>query len=178
MRWWMTSFVLPFVLAATLQPAPTAKAPELRFRLECLAPGELLATIRNEGSADTAVIVGVVLGNGAKYMVGDLRLFIKTGGEPEYVRVYRPRDYPAHIGGSLEDWIVPLPVNASFGLRLRVSDFEGWRSRTTFPASTLSVRLVIRGPSLSASPDVRLFRVWTEKDAIRSNQVHVPDDCR
>ncbi len=170
----MPAVFLPFVLAATLQSASTAQAPELRFQLECVAPGSLLATIHNDGSADTAVIVGGVLGNGAKYMVGDLRLFIKTEGEPEYVRMYRPKDYPVRIGGSLDDWIVTLPVSASYGLRLRVSDFEGWRGRTSLPASTLSVRLVVRGPSQPA----RLFRFWTEKEALRSNQIHVPGDCR
>jgi hypothetical protein len=158
--------------------SPSVQSPQIRLELQCHDSGRLLATIHNQGNADTAVIFGVVLGNGAKYMVGHLSLSIRTAGQPEYFRMYRPSHYPVHIGGRLDDWIVPLPAGASFGLQLQASAFEGWRSITSFPASTLTVRLEVRGPSESASPDAKLFRVWTEKDALVSNEVHVPDECR
>jgi hypothetical protein len=169
---------IPLLLGTTLQVSPSVQSPQIRLELQCRQSGDLLATIHNQGTADTAVIVGAVLGNGAKYMVGHLSLSIRTDGQSDYFRMYRPSHYPARIGGRLDDWIVPLPVGASYALQLQASDFEGWRSITSFPASTLAVRLEVRRPSVWASADAKLFRVWTEKDALVSNEVHVPDECR
>src|SRR5262245_64119773 len=98
-------------------------------------------------------------------------LYNKPHAQPEYVRFYHPANYPAVIGGRLDDWIVPLPVGASYGLLLRVADFQGWRDLWTFPVSTLTVRLAVRGPSPHASADTKLFHVWTEQDALTSNVV-------
>ena len=131
-----------------------------------------MATIHNDGTADTAVIFGAVV-NGAKYMVGDLRVTVRRDDAPDDFRMYRPKHYPVRIGGRLDDWIVPLPAGASYGLLLAVRDFEGWRSMTSFQASTLELRLVVRAPSFGNTP----IAVWTDRDALVSNQVHVPDDC-
>jgi hypothetical protein len=166
------------LIVSTLQVNAGPPSPQVRLALRCLPTGELQATLRNDGTADTAVIFGAVLGNGAKYMVGHLSLLVRTEGQSESFRMYRPTHYPSHIGGRVDDWIVPLPVGASYALRLRASDFEGWRSATVFAPSTLTVRLELRGHSPHASPDARLFRIWTAKDALRSNEVDVPKDCR
>jgi hypothetical protein len=32
--------------------------------------------------------------------------------------MYKPRHYPADISGRLDDWIVPLPIGASYSLQL------------------------------------------------------------
>jgi hypothetical protein len=173
----MNLLSVALLISAALQAPAAEQRPQLRLELQCQRPGVLLATIRNDGSVDTALIFGVVLANGAKYMVGNLRLFIKTEGQPEYVRLYQPTHYPAVIGGRVDDWVVPLPVGASYGLLLRVADFQGWRDLSTFPASTLSVRLPVTGPSAHASADAKLFHVWTEQDALTSNVVQMPGDC-
>jgi len=110
-------------------------------------------------------------------MVGDVRLMVREAGEPQYFRMYRPRHYPAHISGRLDDWVVPLPAGASYGLLLQASDFEGRRSVASFPAATLAVRLAVRAPSTNDRSGGR-YRIWTNKDALVSNTVRVPDDCR
>ena len=155
-----------------------AASPDIRFELQCQRSGDLVATIHNAGTADAAMIFGSVLGNGAKYIVAHLSLSIHSEGQTDYFRMYRPKDYPARVGGTLDDWIVPLPVGAWYSLRLRPADFEGWRDLTTLPASTLAVRLEVRGPSRSSSAYSHLFRVWTDRDALVSNAVNAPNDCR
>jgi hypothetical protein len=169
--------------AAPLTPsrasgAASAKSPDIRLELRCERSGDLVASIQNAGTADTALIFGSVLGNGAKYLVAHLSLSIHGDGQTDYFRMYRPKDYPARVGGTLDDWIVPLPVGTSFSLRLRPADFEGWRDLTTLPASTVAVRLEVRGPSRSSSAYSHLFRVWADRDALVSNAVHVPVDCQ
>jgi hypothetical protein len=159
-------------------PASADGSFQIRLALQCLPSGDIQATLHNDGAADTAVIFGAVLGGGAKYIVGHLSLLLRTEGQPDSFRLYRPSHYPSHIGGRVDDWIVPLPIGASYGWRLRASDFEGLRSATGFPASTLTLRLELRGHSPHASADDRLFRIWTEQDALRSNQIHVPNDCQ
>lgn len=175
-----------------LQADVVAQSPRLRLELQCRDSERLFATIHNAGNVDTAVIFGAVL-NKAKYMVSDLTLSaLKDGGEPEQFR-YNPSHYPVRISGQLLDWVVPLPVGASYALMLQSSDFvpagKGWRkgpsgperqALSAFPSATrLSVRLAVRPPS-SQNPEIaqRQSHVWTEKEALVSNEVQVPGDCR
>ena len=172
----MRVLFIPLLLGTMLQVSPSVPSAQLRLEFQCRQSGRLLvATIHNEGTADTAVIIGAVLGGGTKYLVGHLSLSIRTEGQAEYYRMYRPSHYPVRIGGRLDDWIVPLPVGASYGLELLPSDFEGWRSLTSVPASTVAVRLGVRSQSASAA---QAFHVWTNKEALVSNEVHVPEECR
>jgi hypothetical protein len=108
-------------------------------------------SIRNTGKADTAVVVGAVLGNGAKYMIGEMTLSARRDGAPELQFRHVPRHYPSAIGGRVDDWIVPLPVGASYGLMVQASDFISHgasRRMGSLPsAARLSVRLAVRAPS-------------------------------
>jgi hypothetical protein len=174
----MRTLLIPLLLGLANPVAAAEQSPRIRLELQCRRTAELVATIHNEGTADTALIFGTVLGNGVKYTVDHLSLSIRTEGQPEYFRMYRPKHYPAVIGGSLDDWIMPLPVGSSFSLLLHASDFEGWRSVTSLPPATLALRLEVRGPSRSASGYAQFFRVWTDKDALVSNEIHVPNNCR
>jgi hypothetical protein len=174
----MRFLFIPLLLGLADPVVPADLSPQIRLELQCRRTAELVATIHNEGTADTALIFGTVLGNGAKYTVDHLSLSIRTEGQPEYFRMYRPKHYPTAISSRLNDWIVSLPVGGSFSLLVHAWDFEGWRGITSLPASTLALRLEVRGPSRWASSDARSFRVWTDKDALVSNEIHVPDDCR
>lgn len=175
-----------------LQADVAAQSPRLRLELQCRESGRLVATIHNAGNVDTAVIFGAVL-NRATYMVGDLTLSVlKDGGEPEQFR-FNPSRYPVRISGQLHDWVVPLPVGASYALMLQPTDFvpagQGWRkgpsgperqTLSDFPSATrLSVRLAVRPPS-PQYPEIaqRHSRIWTETEALVSNEVQVPGDCR
>jgi hypothetical protein len=176
----LTVVTTPSLSGAAAPQKPSAvPSPQIRFELQCRSSGDLQATIHNEGTADTALVVGGVLGGGYKYMVGHLSLLIHGDGQAEYFRMYWPQNYPVAISGRLEDWVVPVPVGASFGLQLRASDFTGWRDSMAFPTATFTARLEVRGLSTgSINPYKGPFRVWTEQDALISNAVRVPEDCR
>ena len=47
--------------------------------LACEDSQRMTVTIRNGGTADTAVIFGVVLANGSKYLVDDMTMQVTTG---------------------------------------------------------------------------------------------------
>ena len=63
------SFLVSIGVAATFPAMCAAQMPELRLDLRCAGSEQLLVSIRNTGKADTAVVVGSVLGNGANGLI-------------------------------------------------------------------------------------------------------------
>jgi len=154
--------------------------------LACEDSQRMTVTIRNGGTADTAVIFGVVLANGSKYLVDDMTMQVTTGsGRVVEQYKYHPRHYPSGIAGRVDDWIVPLPAGASYSLTLAAADFivgANQERRDSFPPDALlSLRLPIRGPTEAPNLDVtglRLFRVWTGSTMLRSNDIAISERCR
>ena len=155
--------VFPLLMLASLQAVPPRDGPQVRLELRCRDSATLLAIIHNDGPVETSMGLGMVM-NGAKHLVSDLRVMVRTTGEPELFRVYRPSSYPAGGSFALAEWILSLPAGASYRLQLSVTDFEGWRKMASFPASTLTLRWQVA--------------LRSSKTALVSNAIDVPDDCR
>src|SRR5262252_8986876 len=63
----------------------------------------LRITLRNRDSADTAVVLGYILANGAKYLAENLALDVRTGSD---VKRYQYGDPSvAVIAGRLDAWV-------------------------------------------------------------------------
>ena len=154
--------------------------------LACEDSQRFTVSIHNGGTTDTAVIFGLVLANGSKYLVEDMTMQVTTdsGRLVEHYK-YNPRHYPAGIAGRADDWIVPLPVGASYSLTLTAADFlvgATYERRDSFPPDALlSLRLAIRGPTERPNLDVtglRLFRVWKGSAMLTSNEIAISERCR
>ena len=146
----------------------------------------MTATIRNVGADDTAVIFGIALGNGVKYLVVDMTLQVTSTdgkGNVEQYQYYPPH-YPVGIAGRVDDSIVPLPVGASFTLSLGPADFlvgPGKGRLKALPQGRLSLRLPIKSPTATPNSDVvglKHFRVWTGSTALTSNELATSQNCR
>ena len=143
-------------------------------------------SIDNVSGEDTAVIVGATLGNGGKYLVSDLTLRAEWPDGRTAAFRYRPVEYPSAIGGSLEPWLVPLPVGASYVIRVSASQFiaksqaGGLGKRLTeWPAAELSFELALLTPEATPGWNtVRLFKVWRGVEALMSSRLAMPGDCR
>jgi hypothetical protein len=142
-------------------------------------------SIDNVGGEDTAVMLGMMLGNGARYLVSDLKLRAeRPDGRTDLFR-YSPGDYPVRIGGRLDPWIVPIPVGASYMLRASASQFMqanqagglGKRLADWPNAAQLSFELHLQTPD-STSGDFKLLKVWKGVEALTSNRIRIPGDCR
>jgi hypothetical protein len=180
--WSITNPHLQRLVASSVVPAAKQASSQVRLSISCQDSKYLTATVSNSGPEDTAVIFGTVLANGRKYLVDGLTLQVKPadkGRGEEYG--YRPLDYPAAIGGRLDDWITSLPVGGAYTMTLEASQF--WSSQferqDTLPQNAqLSLRLPIRTPRVTSNPDMRLFRVWTGASILTSNEILVPQQCR
>jgi hypothetical protein len=172
------------ILAAMLGPVqPQARETSIILVLACQDARRMTATIRNAGTEDTAVIPGVVLGNGRKYMVDRMALQARTGSGPAQQYHYHPYHYPSGVAGRVDDWILPLPAGGSFTLMLTAADFlSGTNPRPEdLPRNArLSLRLPLRRVATPNSDLAGLsyFRVWTGSGALTSNEIATPGDCR
>jgi hypothetical protein len=145
-------------MTAHTQIGPSRKG-DVTLALECRDAAHLGFEIRNVGATDTTLRLGIVLGNGSKYMIDGLDLILKMlDGQPTEFG-YSPRHYPAAVGGSLAQWLEPLPTRAAYSMSAIPDDFfNGVRRLDSFPAGTeLSLRWTIRDPP----PQAMLLAYWS-----------------
>lgn len=165
-----------WLLALTLMQSPAPPRADVSLALSCgEQPGEVTVTIRNSGQADTAVLIGVALGNGRSYWPHELVVELRRSGSTEVEELVQRG--PALIAGRMDHWVVPLPVRAAFSLRLRAADFFVTSPATAvWPAEELRVRLTGRPITSDLSLDMtgmKLWRVWT--GSARSNALRLSD---
>jgi hypothetical protein len=166
------SFLISLIVGALVHggpPATQAQSPppewavrrsaDLTLTLECLDSRNIRFAISNIGTTDTALVLGLSVGNGRKYIIATLDLSVTTpaGKNTEYQ--YSPRNYPPAIGGRLDDWIQPLPVTAVYAMSATHGDFlHGLERLPAFPRNAeLSLRWTIRNPK----PDAMLLASWS-----------------
>src|SRR6476646_4199777 len=74
----------------------------------------LRITLRNRDSVDTAVVLGSILANGAKYLADNLALDVRTGSDVNRYQ-YGDPSVPA-IVGRLDAWVLSLPTDSEYTL--------------------------------------------------------------
>lgn len=160
-----------------------APSEPIRMVLSCQSTRALTVAFENVGTEDTAIVIGMTLGNGRKYMVNGLVLQVKRddGSAAEIFR-FNPPDYPGAIGGRVDDWVVPLPLRASFQLKLDSAQF--WSEQFQRPDSLpLKSKASLRLPVRAASPNtdligLKFLRIWTGSGTLVSNEISISEKCR
>ncbi len=143
-----------------------SRSAELTLTVECRDARHIRFEIRNVGASDTAVVLGSVIGNGRRYVIYRLDLIVTVPGAASTEHHYWPRDYPAAVGGTMGEWVHPLPIRSAYALSATPDDFfHSPRGRlTAIPAGAeWSLRLTIPSPR----PEARLLAYWT--GALTSN---------
>ena len=126
-------------------------------------PGDIYLSLQNIQDADTTVLLGIALANGRWYVPRELVVELKRRGSGEFEDLaYRT---PSALAGRLDHWIAPLPVGATFTLRLRANEFVSTTStNTSGPPEELRVRLTGRAIAGDLSNDMgglKTWRLWT-----------------
>ena len=161
----------PLFMGIALMQVRAAQPSEIALAVACgLAPEEVTLTIRNTGETDNAVLLGLMLASGRRYLPQELIVEVKTpGGAAVEPLVYRSADPPGSLPGvflsRMDHWVVSLPAKASFTLTLRSSDFVSRSGRPVASApGELAVRLTGRPITFDLNPGatgMRDWRVWT-----------------
>jgi hypothetical protein len=172
--------------ALALLPVSSAHAQPQPITLTAACQdARMTVTIRNAGSEDTALMIGAVLANGRKYLVGELRLSATFPDGHVSGYTYSPADYPAAIGGRLDPWILTLPAGVSYVMPVTPAQFRtsamgrlaGWPN-----PGRVSFTLGLMDPGREKiSPDragLSLMKVWHGVDALRSNDIATAGECR
>jgi len=173
------------VAAALLQITGAHAQPQpITLTAACSDAGMTL-TIRNAGPDDTAVMIGTVLANGRKYLIGELKLSATFPDGHVSGYTYSPPDYPAAIGGRLDPWMLTLPAGASYVMPVTPSQFRtsalGRLAAWPDPGRVqFTLRLMDPGRE-NVSPDAAgllLMKVWHGVDALISNELATAGKCQ
>lgn len=158
--------------------------PPVEIELQCKAQAnlsDLTFTLRNPGTADTAVVLGSTLGNGSVYLAQALSIEVRfVGTSSSSTFIYFNRDH-ALVAGRQDPWILPLPARSEFSLTIRSEDF--WLTDLNKPLSDMRDIAEINahltaGKIVDVSldmPGVALTRVWIGE--AQSSALPVPSDC-
>jgi hypothetical protein len=159
-----------------------AQSEPIRMVLSCQSTRSLTVRFENVGTEDTAIVVGITLANGRRYIMDGLTLQVK-GDQSSGVESWRiSHHYSPNVAGRMDDWIVPLPIGGAFDLKLDASQLwsEQFNRLEGFPLNArVSLRLPLRAPN--PGMDVRglgLLRVWTGNGVLASNEISIAEQCR
>ena len=173
-------------LVPTSAPTQDRQPQPVKLLIGCHGSDRLTVIIQNVGNDDTAVIFGVVLGNGRKYLVSGLTLRATSPDGRIDQFEYWPADYPTSIGGRVDPWIVPLPVGTSYVMHASPPDFRSrirsgvFQRLASWPKpARVSLALPLQAPKSTNSDMVglKLWKVWRDAEALISGELVVPGDC-
>ena len=143
----------------------------------------LRITLRNRDSVDTAVVLGSILANGAKYLADNLALDVRTGSDLTRYR-YGDPSVPV-VAGRLDPWVVYLPAASEFTLVRPLNHFgsAGERPSPANPSSKLlsavprpfAARLAFVAPPTPSTYPIPLFKVY--QGQLTSGWVEIPTQC-
>ena len=133
--------------------------PPVTLTLECVDRANIRFEIRNAGTTDTALPLGLALANGRKYLVSELNLRMRPANGVGTDYHYWPRGYPVAVGGRLDPWFEALPVGATYRMSAKAEDFFAFGRQPGFPSG---VELSLRW-TMSAERPKSLFPLvyWT-----------------
>ena len=173
--------MVSLLLALALSQNPAPKQTDLTLSVGCSQrANEVVLSIRNPGTTDTAVLLGYALGNGQRYLPRELIVEIKRDGNADFEQLLY-NGTPSGIVGRIDHWVVTLPAGASLVLPLRATDFSanaaGFRTLTG-PPEELRVRLTAQAITSDLSVDMagmKSWRLWT--GTVVSNSLRVAAEC-
>jgi hypothetical protein len=130
---------------------------------------EFHIVLRNQGDGDTAVVVGIVLGNGNAYPVA---VSVRSStGEEKFS--YSPVP-PVPVGGRTDPWLVPLPSGATYSFSIPTTHF--WNVQSGYLDHRDRILQIVLNSRVTPTTDQRPWKVWTGE--LASAPMKVPDDCR
>jgi hypothetical protein len=92
--------------------------PELKIQCQMSAGSPILRiSLLNESTSDTAIVIGMSIGNGRWYVADSVVVEVKRAHDGP-VEIFRPGGGPPAIAGRVDPWIVPLPAGSEFSLAL------------------------------------------------------------
>jgi hypothetical protein len=162
----------------TLQCQTSAKATDLRMAL------------RNTGTIDANLVLGITLGNGREYIAETLILEVKRrDGDDVESYQYSDPDRSYAIAGRVDPWIVPLPAGSEFSITRPLNQFH---PRVPGASTRVAGQLSLEGGAM----DLRLKLISRPQDRprgddtvgpglvhvmpgeLQSQWIHVPEECK
>lgn len=122
--------------------------------------GAVLAEIRNVGTEDTVLNLGIMLANGHKQYPTALQLVVTDQGGTDYRPVM---DAPGIVAGRMDPFVVPLPAGASYIVHLQLSKID----QVMNPSKQYTARVEFKGKAVPQeatnldSKGIALMPYWT-----------------
>ena len=155
--WLLALWLAPQQSTATPPDVGPKQVGDVALRLQCGESSGIRFTLANTGSTDTTLMIGANVGNGSKYMITVLKLSAQIPGQPAQAYQYSPNDYPAAIGGRLDEWLQALPARAEFSVTAKPDDFLAHdRPKDFQKGSALTLTMTVPAPR----PQALMLRYW------------------
>jgi len=141
---------------------------------------ELQVTVQNVSSPDTAIVMGMSIGNGRAYAADNLPLDVRRGSGGLLER-YRPAFSHVAIAGRVDPWIVPLPTGSEFSPTLPLNKLRSpIGDALSLGIGDVHIRAnLVRDHSDKFNGEMvgpGLVKVFT--GALQSGWLRVPGDCQ
>ena len=93
----------------------------LRITLACERASDFTfrLTVHNVSTAPTVAVIGTILGNDKKYLLGSVRFTLTRPGAADTNFDYVDPTV-AVVGGRIDPWLVPLPEGASYSVVISI----------------------------------------------------------
>jgi hypothetical protein len=169
--------VAGLVVALNTSSALAQIAPLPRLVLQCSqrTPLTLRLTVQNDGGEPTAVVIGGILANDRKYLLGSLAFVLHRDRGADATVQYVDPNFNGIVGGRVDDWLVALPPSSAYSVVLPMS--EALR-RNFSQSADVSARLAALPHSEHSSSDLagqRFVHLWT--GTLVSESVRIPASC-
>lgn len=134
--------VLAFLLCAGAIPG-TEEMPQVELGLQCIASAnvpELRISLKNTGTGDANVVLGITLGNGRTYHAAALFLEAKRR-DGDAVESFQIADSMPRVAGRLDPWIVPLPAGSEFSITRPIGILRSADGKALSISSSMELRV-------------------------------------
>jgi hypothetical protein len=135
----------------------------------------LAVSIRNAAEMDTAIFLGVILGNGRKYLANELYLEVRGPSGTEKYH-YSDPSVPA-IAGRVDAWVVTLPVKANFLLTRPRGHFFAGGAQLSDKEEPYAIRVSFDARAIPEDLNVGIPSFRTYRGRLESEWVQIPESC-
>jgi hypothetical protein len=159
-----------------LRAGPQTPTDQLLLTLACERPSDLTfrLTLHNVSTVSTAAVIGTILANDKKYLLGRVAFTVTRAGVADSTFDFFDPSVPT-VAGRVDPWLIPLPAGASYSVVVSIP--EGFRELLAGIAD-VRARLTTRenrNPNLDVQ-GLRFIHVWI--GTLISDPIHLPDACR